>query len=95
MVVRGTPSWREWIAFRSVNVPPAAASQYSMGIVGGPLSFSLSLSLSQDMKESYTGMSHSGVGRVRTHHSQRPHSHPVHPAISLKHRHTPFLSIIT
>ncbi|KAI4803703.1 hypothetical protein KUCAC02_025358 [Chaenocephalus aceratus] len=60
-----------------------------------PLSLPLSLSLSQDMKESYTGMSHSGVGRVRTHHSQRPHSHPVHPAISLKHRHTPFLSIIT
>ncbi|TNN83071.1 hypothetical protein EYF80_006678 [Liparis tanakae] len=51
--------------------------------------------LVNDMKESYTGMSHSRVRRVRTHHSQRPHSHPVHPAISLKHRHTPLLSIMT
>lgn len=33
-VVRGTLFWPEWIAFRSLHVLPAAASQYSMGIVG-------------------------------------------------------------
>lgn len=89
--MRGTLSWPEWIAFRSLHVPPAAASQLSMGIVDG----ALSLSLSQDMKETYTGMSHSPVRRVRTHHSRRLHSHPVGLAISVSLPNSLSLSITT
>lgn len=43
----------------------------------------LCVCVSQDMMESYTGMSHSGVRRAWTHHSLRPHSHPVHPRLTL------------